>query len=195
MGNVAWQEAYINMSKYSSGIDYGSLSARAILIDLSNGKEVATSEFVYPHAVMPRDFFRGITLDKTAALQHPQDYLDALQNTLKELITETDADIDAYGNKVSSGWLLPKLLEILHKNLELYQETDRFVEAGDWLVWQITGQNAGGVIPTGTKAGEISEYGAKLTGLKPGTAVAAPIIDAHAAMPAAGIAVRIIKHR
>ena len=281
------------MSKYSIGIDYGSLSARAILIDLSNGAEVATSEFVYPHAVMPRDFFPGITLDKAVALQHPQDYLDALQHTLKELITETDVNIEdivglgidftsctilpitqdgtplcfldkyknnphayvklwkhhggqkeadeitklaqerkeswlsAYGNKVSSEWLMPKLLEILHKEPELYQETDKFVEAGDWLVWQITGQKvrnssmsgfkafwnkregypshefwgslqkefeyvledkvAGEVIPTGTKAGEITEYGAKLTGLKPGTAVAAPIIDAHAAMPAAGI--------
>ena len=82
------------MSKYSIGIDYGSLSARAILIDLSNGEEVATSEFVYPHAVMPRDFFPGITLDKTAALQHPQDYLDALHHTFNELITETNVNID-----------------------------------------------------------------------------------------------------
>ena len=40
---------------------------------------------------------------------------------------------------------------------------------------------------TGTKAGEITEEGAKLTGLLPGTAVAVPSGDAHVALPAVGI--------
>ena len=38
------------MKKYSIGIDYGTLSARALLIDLETGSEADEDEFVYPHA-------------------------------------------------------------------------------------------------------------------------------------------------
>ena len=43
------------------------------------------------------------------------------------------------------------------------------------------------VIPTGTKAGEVSAAGSVLTGLLPGTTVAAPIIDGHAGIPGAAV--------
>ena len=43
------------------------------------------------------------------------------------------------------------------------------------------------IVPTGTNAGYVSKEGAQLFGLKEGTAVSAPIIDAHASLPAAGI--------
>ena len=40
------------MEKYVIGIDFGTLSARALLLNVKDGEEVATSEFLYPHAVM-----------------------------------------------------------------------------------------------------------------------------------------------
>ena len=43
------------------------------------------------------------------------------------------------------------------------------------------------IYPIGTKAGEITEKAARLTGLKPGTAVAVGNVDAHVSMPAVGI--------
>ncbi len=43
------------------------------------------------------------------------------------------------------------------------------------------------ILPTGSKGGEINEEGHSLVGLDVGTAVAVPIIDAHSALPAAGI--------
>lgn len=46
----------------------------------------------------------------------------------------------AYGGQVSPEWLLPKALEILVDAPELYARTERFIETGDWLVWQLTGQ-------------------------------------------------------
>ena len=40
------------MSKYAIGIDYGTLSVRALLVDIETGKEVVASTAEYPHGVM-----------------------------------------------------------------------------------------------------------------------------------------------
>ena len=72
------------MGKYVIGLDYGTLSARALLIDISTGQELAESEFVYPHGVMGQDDFPGI--GREAALQDPRDYLDALSFTLHAVL-------------------------------------------------------------------------------------------------------------
>ena len=68
--------------KYTIGIDYGTLSARAVALDLATGEEVTEAVFVYPHAVMDRELPSGKKLPAQFALQHPQDYLDALKNTI-----------------------------------------------------------------------------------------------------------------
>lgn len=44
------------MSKYSIGIDFGTLSARALLVNLENGCEIATSVFEYPNKVIEKIF-------------------------------------------------------------------------------------------------------------------------------------------
>jgi len=281
------------MSKFSIGVDFGTLSARAVLLCTENGKELSSSEFVYPHAVMDKTLPDGTPLEKLSAYQHPQDYLDALSFTVSDVLkkaeikpeevvgigidftsctvlpvdeygtplcfydefksephayvklwkhhsAQKEADeitekaiknkeewLASYGGKVSSEWLFPKILETLRKAPEVYKNAARFVEAGDWLTSQLTGSDvlsscmAGykgmwnkktgypskdflktitpefeniigakiseNVKPTGTKAGEVSAYGSELTGLNQGTAVSVPIIDAHAALPSAGI--------
>ena len=40
------------MSKYAIGIDYGTLSVRALLVNIETGEEVAASIYEYPHGVM-----------------------------------------------------------------------------------------------------------------------------------------------
>ncbi|MBQ8590108.1 MAG: ribulokinase [Firmicutes bacterium] len=45
-----------------------------------------------------------------------------------------------YGNQVSAEWALPKILEVLEDNEELYCSAAYFVEAGDWIVWNLTGR-------------------------------------------------------
>jgi len=40
--------------KYSIGIDFGTKSGRAVLVDVSNGKEVATSVLEYPNGVIDK---------------------------------------------------------------------------------------------------------------------------------------------
>ena len=67
------------MEQYTIGLDYGTLSARAALVDTATGREVASAVFPYPHAVI-----RGVlpasgqALPADFALQDPQDYEDAL---------------------------------------------------------------------------------------------------------------------
>ncbi|MBR5539530.1 MAG: ribulokinase, partial [Clostridia bacterium] len=129
----------------------------------------------------------------------------------------------AYGGKVNSEMMLAKMLETYNKAKRVYDEAYCFVEAGDWIVWQLTGKQSkntcmagfkscwtdedgfpsdaffekigvdlreklsDNIVSTGTNAGCVTSEGAKRFGLKEGTAVSAPIIDAHVALPAAGI--------
>src|SRR5258708_19902263 len=48
--------------------------------------------------------------------------------------------LERYGGKVSSEWFFPKAWQILNKPPEIYNPPDRLLEVGDWLVWQLTGE-------------------------------------------------------
>ena len=48
--------------------------------------------------------------------------------------------LDIYGGKISSEWVLPKILQVLREAPEIYHATARFIEAGDWLSWMLTGE-------------------------------------------------------
>ncbi|UCH13783.1 MAG: ribulokinase [Bacteroidales bacterium] len=76
-------------SKYVIGIDYGTDSVRSILVDTANGKEIADSVFYYPRwkqgkYCSPADNqFR----------QHPLDYIEGLEYTIKELVEKSNPDV------------------------------------------------------------------------------------------------------
>lgn len=80
------------MKKYTIGIDFGTLSARAVAMELATGSEVAEAVFVYPHGVMDTQLPTGRKLPPQFALQHPQDYLDALKNTVGGLLRTVPAE-------------------------------------------------------------------------------------------------------
>ncbi|MEA5015138.1 MAG: ribulokinase [Candidatus Limiplasma sp.] len=193
------------MSKYTIGIDYGTLSGRAVLVDVATGAQIASATFDYPHAVMDETLPSGKKLGHDWALQFPQDYVDVLTHTIPQVLrdsgvspedviglgtdftactvlpvkddgtplcdlpefadnphayvklwkhhaaqdkanrlNETAAQrgekwLNNYGGKISSEWLFPKLWQILDEAPEVYQAMDHFVEAADWIVWQMTG--------------------------------------------------------
>ena len=78
--------------KYVLGIDYGSLSGRALLVEADTGKEIAVAVYQYPHAVMSDVLPDGVTkLEQDWALQHPQDYIDVLKNTIPQVLSESGA--------------------------------------------------------------------------------------------------------
>jgi L-ribulokinase len=57
-----------------------------------------------------------------------------------------------YGGKISSEWYFPKLLGILNEDPAVYDAMDLFVEAGDWVVWQLTGTLVRNATAAGHKA-------------------------------------------
>ena len=73
------------MNRYVLGLDFGSLSGRALLVDAGTGETVAESVYEYPHAVMYRSLPDGTPLPDGSAVQHPQDYLDALSITVQRV--------------------------------------------------------------------------------------------------------------
>ncbi len=275
------------------GVDYGTLSGRAVLVNAKTGEEIASSVYEYPHGVMDRALWDGTPLGDDWALEHPQDYLDVLQHTIPAVLKEggvspedvigvgTDftactvlpvkadgtplcflpefehephayvklwkhhaaqdkanrlneiarargeAWLENYGGKISSEWAIPKLWQVLDEAPAVYEAMDRWIEAADWIVWQLCGKETRNsctagykamwnkktgypsdeffgaldprlahaaeeklsrtVTPLGEKAGEITEEAARLTGLKPGTAVSIGNVDAHVCVPAVGI--------
>lgn len=69
--------------KYTIGVDYGTQSGRAVLVEVATGKEIATAVKPYPHLVMDEYLpYKKIKLEQDWALQHPQDYLDVLSETI-----------------------------------------------------------------------------------------------------------------
>ena len=71
------------------GIDFGSLSARSVLVNLTNGEVIGSCVSEYRHAVMDEKLPSGVTLGADWALQHPEDYLDALSEVSNGVIKET----------------------------------------------------------------------------------------------------------
>ncbi len=88
-------------AKYAIGIDFGTESGRAVLVDVADGREVATAVYPYQHGVI--DEVLPITgtevrLEPDWALQDPQDYLRTVQVTVPAVVGEAKVDpIDVIG--------------------------------------------------------------------------------------------------
>ena len=68
---------------YSIGIDYGTNSVRALVVDLRDGREIGVSVFPYPHGI------DGVILDPkdpNLARQSPADYIDGFVKTVREAV-------------------------------------------------------------------------------------------------------------
>jgi len=205
--------------KYSIGVDFGTQSGRALLAELSTGKEIAAAIHAYTHGVMDEYLPDGVTkLHHDWALQHPQDYLDVLKVTIPAVLREAAVNADdvigigidftactilpidehgiplcfnesyksnphayvklwkhhaaqdeanrlneiaaqrgepflqRYGGKISSEWLVPKVWQIVNEAPDIYETADRFIEAADWIVLQLTGQEKRNSCTAGYKA-------------------------------------------
>jgi L-ribulokinase len=70
---------------YALGLDFGTNSVRALLVDIHNGREVATSVFPYPGGKA------GIILDSRnpdLARQHPADYLSGIEAVVRRTLAQ-----------------------------------------------------------------------------------------------------------
>jgi L-ribulokinase len=59
--------------------------------------------------------------------------------------------LQRYGGKTSSEWLLAKAWQILDEAPAVYAAAERLIEAGDWLVWQLTGEERRSACQAGYK--------------------------------------------
>lgn len=82
------------MAKYTIGVDYGTLSGRAMLVNVETGEELDSAVFDYPHSVMDKKLPSGKKLGIDWALQHPQDYLDVLYTTIPEIMKKSGVSPD-----------------------------------------------------------------------------------------------------
>jgi L-ribulokinase len=74
-------------------------------------------------------------------------------NLINEVGRERDEEfIQVYGGKYSSEWFFSKVLQVLNEDAEIYEATDRFIEAADWIVWQLTGEEKRNTCTAGYKA-------------------------------------------
>ena len=73
----------VNGKKFAIGVDYGTNSVRALIVDLQDGTEIATAVSDYPTGDM------GIILDRnqpTLARQSPRDYVDCFMTVVREAV-------------------------------------------------------------------------------------------------------------
>lgn len=77
------------MEQFALGLDYGTLSVRALLVNIDTGAEAATAVFEYPHGVMSRALLSGVPLPPGYALAHPADYLQGLRRVIRQVMAQS----------------------------------------------------------------------------------------------------------
>jgi L-ribulokinase len=203
---------------YVIGIDFGTLSARAILVDARNGNELSSAVAEYSSGVIEGHLPKSkVRLKDKSALQDPSDYLAALKEVVPSVLqaagvdpknivgigtdftsctvlpvssagtplcfdklygknphswvklwkhhaTQPEADainklgatrgeefVRAYGGRYSSEWFFSKVLETAREAPEVYEAADFFIEACDWIVWQLCGRQTRNISAAGFK--------------------------------------------
>jgi L-ribulokinase len=82
-----------NPKKYAIGVDFGTESGRALLVDVATGEEVATFVHTYSHKVIDEKLpGTDIRLDPDWALQDPNDYIAVFQTAIPAVIQQSGVD-------------------------------------------------------------------------------------------------------
>ena len=76
-------------TKYTIGLDYGTNSVRALIVNVANGQEVAAAVWTYAHGT------QGVILarDPNLARQHPLDYVNGAETTIKEALATAKKNV------------------------------------------------------------------------------------------------------
>ena len=192
---------------YVVGVDFGTLSGRALVVRVRDGAEMGSAVSDYPHAVVDAALpGTGEKLPPDWALQVPADYVHVLRTAVPEAVQSAGIDpssvvgiatdftactmvpvradgtplceteefqsvrhayvklwrhhaaqgqadrinalatkrnepwLGRYGGFISSEWEFAKGLQILEEAPEVYAAMHHFVEAADWIVWQLCGR-------------------------------------------------------
>ncbi|MGW2621244.1 ribulokinase [Micromonospora chokoriensis] len=203
--------------RYVVGVDYGTLSGRALVVRVGDGAELGTAVHEYGDGVISTALPGGRQLPPDWALQNPEDYRDVLRYAVPAALSAAGVDpaavvgigidftactvlptsadgtplcedpelrdrphawvklwkhhaaqphadrinalaheraepwIGRYGGKISAEWQFAKGLQILEEDPEIYHRAERFIEAADWIVWQLCGTETRNVCTAGYK--------------------------------------------
>ncbi|MGW5721083.1 ribulokinase [Amycolatopsis sp. NPDC003865] len=188
------------------GVDFGTLSGRAVVVRVADGAELGSAVFEYPHGVLDETLpATSRALPPDWALQVPADYVGVLRNAVPAALTAAGAEpadvigiatdftactmvpaaadgtplcelpefegnphayvklwkhhsaqpqadrinelartrgekwLPRYGGLISSEWEFAKGLQLFEEAPEVYAAMRHWVEAADWIVWQLTG--------------------------------------------------------
>jgi L-ribulokinase len=79
-------------AKYTIGLDYGTNSVRALIVNVGNGKEVGTAVWTYAHGK------QGVILarDPNLARQHPADYVAGAEITIKQALATAKKSVKGF---------------------------------------------------------------------------------------------------
>jgi L-ribulokinase len=100
--------------RYVIGVDFGTLSGRALVVRVRDGAEIGTAVFDYPHAVLDRSLPGGGDLPPDWALQVPADYLGVLRNAVPAAVRAAGvdaADVIGIGTDFTACTVLPVLAD------------------------------------------------------------------------------------
>ncbi len=103
--------------KYSIGIDFGTESGRAVLVDVANGRELASSVYKYEHGVIDEALpveGRPVGLEPDWALQDPEDYIRTFQNAVPAVLRQSGVDpeeVIGVGIDFTACTMLPSLAD------------------------------------------------------------------------------------
>ena len=202
------------------GVDFGTLSGRAVAVRVRDGAELGTAVHAYPHAVLTDRLPAapdGPGLPPETALQVPEDYREVLRRAVPAALADagvapeqvigigtdftactvmpTTADgtplcelpgmaarphaypklwrhhaaqpeadeinalaaergepwLRRYGGRISAEWEFAKGLQVLREDPGAYARADRWIEAADWIVWQLCGSETRNACTAGYK--------------------------------------------
>ena len=200
------------------GVDFGTLSGRAVVVSVQDGAELGSAVNEYAHGVIERELpASGERLPPQWALQDPEDYIDVLREAVPAAVAAAGVEpeqvigiatdftastplpvladgtplsrlddlrerphayvklwkhhaargqaerinavarergerwLPRYGGLISSEWEFAKGLQILEEDPEVYERMDRFVEAADWIIWQLCGRETRNTCTAGYK--------------------------------------------
>ena len=79
-------------ARYTIGLDYGTNSVRAIIVNVANGAEIASAVWNYAHGTA------GVILsrDPNLARQHPADYIKGAEITIKKALADAKKNVRGF---------------------------------------------------------------------------------------------------
>jgi L-ribulokinase len=79
-------------AQYTIGLDYGTNSVRALIVNVANGAEIAAAVWTYAHGT------QGVVLarDPNLARQHPADYLTGAETTIKQALATAKKTVKGF---------------------------------------------------------------------------------------------------